>query len=390
MPSNRAISSPRRGVWKGKSSRRNRSIIILATAFLLFGSLYCLISAIVLFRAQEMVASSLAAQLQERHGGLYGPAHRADIAAYKLERYSLRRPDILIVGSDRLGALPGEAFAATVYNAAGVAESVATLSNFVRAAVAKHPPKSILIGLDYWWFHPDAPRLSPPVSQPSTLAGQLLDPLWWTVTGKISAHELIRGLFPPTGAAPGIGALAVLDGQGWDSYGRYEGGFSANAGAIESPLARDVRVGPSAEGLQQLNDLIVELNSHSIEVVLMIPPTSPAMNLALTKDPDSRLLPLWRDSLRAFGQKIFDFADPRSLGASDCELINDVSGGEVIYLRALDAIGNYGGTALSQAIDRDLTASLIASNAGHVRIAELLPTDAAAGLQFRDGCGKDD
>jgi hypothetical protein len=70
-------------------------------------------------------------------------------------------------------------------------------------------------------------------------------------------------------------------------------------------------------------------------------------------------------------------------------LINDISGGEVIYLRALDAIGNYGGTALSQSIDRDLTTSLIGSNTDHVRIAELLPADAPTDIQFRSDCSKD-
>jgi hypothetical protein len=71
-------------------------------------------------------------------------------------------------------------------------------------------------------------------------------------------------------------------------------------------------------------------------------------------------------------------------------MINDVSGGEVIQLRALDAIGNDGGTALSQGIDRDLTTSLIGSNAGHLRIGELLPADAPKNIQFRSDCDKDE
>jgi len=389
MLSNQVITSPRRGVWRDRPSRRKRVVLaLLALATILTGS-YCLVSALVLFRVQEMTPPVLAAQLQERHGGLYGPAREVDLAAYKLERYGERRPDILVVGSKRLAALPGEAFAAPAYNAAGIADTVGQLAAFVRAAVASHAPKSILIGVDYWWFHPDAVAAPAPAAQRESFVGQLLDPLLWLLTGRVSLGEFVDGAFPTADATPGIGALAMLDGQGWDAYGRYEGGRSASAGATEPSLARTLHVGPSAEALKELNDLVAELNDRSIEVVLMIPPVSTSLHLALARDADNRLLPLWRDALRALGQKVFDFEDPSVLGATDCELINDISGGEVIYLRALDAIGNYGGTSLSQGIDRDITTSLIGSNADHVRVAELLPADAPTDIQFRSDCGKD-
>lgn len=390
MLSNKVLASPRRGVWKGKSGGRKRTILIAGGGAIVLASLYCLVSAIILFRVEDAMAPTLAAQLQERHGGLYGPARDVDIAAYKLERYAARQPDILVVGSRRLAALPGEAFSAAVYNAAGVADSVDELAAFIRAAVGRHVPKSILIGVDYWWFHPDAKPATVSATSGDGLASQLLDPMLWLLTGRVSPGELIDGLFPKAGANPGIGALAFLDGQGWDAYGRYENGRSANTGGEEPLLARAVRVAPSAPALQQLNQLITELNGRSIEVVLMIPPVTASLHLTLAKDPEDRLLPLWRDSLRALGQRIFDFEDPSALGATDCEMVDDITGGEVIYLRALDAIGNYGGTALSQGIDRDLTASLIGSNADHVRIAELLPSDAPSNIQFRSDCSKDE
>jgi hypothetical protein len=390
MLSNNVIGSPRRGVWNGKSGRGKRSILIWAALAILLAGVYCLTSAIILLRVQETTDPALAAQLQERHGGLYGPARDVDVAAYKLERYAARRPDILVIGSQRLAALPGEAFSGEVYNAAGVADSVDQLAAFMRAAVARHAPKTVLIGVDYWWFHPDAPPASEPGRAPKSFAGQLIDPLLWVLTGRISLSELIEGLFPEAGVTPGIGALAVLDGQGWDAYGRYENGRSASAGRAEPELARAVRVAPSAAALQRLNDLVAELNARSIEVVLMIPPLGASLRQALGRDTDNRLVPLWRDGLRMLGQKVFDFEDPVALGGTDCEMINDVSGGEVMQLRALDAIGNDGGTALSQGIDRDLATSLIGSNAGHLRIGELLPADAPHNLQFRSDCDKDE
>ncbi|WP_374382599.1 hypothetical protein [Dongia sp.] len=362
----------------------------MASAFatILVAGLYCLLSAVILFRVQETTDPVLAARIQEREGGLYGPAHDADIAAYKLERYALRRPDILIVGSARLAALPGEAFSAAAFNAAGAVDSVEQLSRFVRTALALHAPKSILIGLDYWWFHPDAAKGPVRDTETSSLARQLIDPLLWLVTAKISVGEFLQGVLP-MGATGGVGALAILDGQGWDAYGRYEGGRSGPVGASAPQLAQDLHVGPSSDALQQLGALLAELDKRQVEVVLMVPPTSSSWRNAIAKDPANRLMPLWLDALRSLGQPIFNFEDAAALGATDCELINDVSGGEVFYLRALDAIGNYGGTALSQGLDRDLISSLVSSNANNVRIVELLPPDAPADAQVRSGCRKD-
>jgi hypothetical protein len=153
---------------------------------------------------------------------------------------------------------------------------------------------------------------------------------------------------------------------------------------------RDVHVGPSPAALQLLTDLIAELNDKSVEVVLMVPPMAASLRASLARDPENRLMPLWRDSIRPLGQRVFDFDDIAVLGSSDCEFIDDVTGGEVAYMRILDAIGNFGGTVLSQSIDRDMVASLIASNVNHIRIVELMPSDAVPGDLFRSAdCNKE-
>lgn len=335
-----------------------------------------------------MTAPVMAAGLQESQGGLYGPASDDGTFAYKLERYRLSRPDILVVGSNRLTALPGEAFATTAYNAAGAAQSLDQLAAFVRAAVAMHAPKSILIGLDYWWFNPDAPAAPPFVVDERDFAARLGDPLLWLVTGKISPRKWFGGLLPSGAATRGIGALAIFSGQGWDAYGRYDG---REPDADDAPEGlRDVHVGPSPAALKLLTDLIAELNDKSVEVVLMVPPMAASLRASLARDPENRLMPLWRDAIRPLGQRVFDFDDVTVLGSSDCEFIDDVTGGEVAYIRILDAIGNFGGTVLSQSIDRDMVASLIASNVNHTRIVELMPSDAVPGDLFRSAdCNKE-
>jgi hypothetical protein len=359
--------------------------VLVALLLLLLG-LICGASAILLWRSQELMAPALAASLQETQGGLYGPASDDGTYTYKLERYRLARPEILVVGSRRMSGLPGEAFATTAYNAAGAVGSLDQLSTFIREALALHAPKSILIGLDFWWFNPEA--LPVPIAAPDTqgFAAHLIDPSLWLLTGKVSPSAWFDGLLPASGRARGIGALAMLNGQGWDAYGRYDGPEPDD----EPDGLRDVRVAPSPAALQRLTDLIAELNDKSVEVILMVPPMASSLRASLVKDPGNRLIPLWRDAIRPLGQRVFDFDDIVVLGSSDCEFIDDISAGEVAYLRTLDAIAEFGGTILSQSIDRDMVTSLIASNAGHTRLVELLPSDALPEAPFRDsGCHKE-
>ena len=386
MPSNRAIRSSRLSFRRNTRDSRPVRWLALAAIILLLLGLLCGASAILLWRSQELMAPALAASLQETQGGLYGPASDDGTYTYKLERYRLARPDILIVGSRRLSALPGEAFGTTVYNAAGAAGSLDQLTDFIRTAVAVHPPKSILVGLDFWWFGPDAQPAPPPVTDAKGFAAHLVDPSVWLLTGKVSPSAWFDGLLPSDGRARGIGALAMLNGQGWDAYGRYDG---PEPDDDEPAGLRDVHAPPSPAALQHFSDLAAELNSKSIEVVLMLPPMAASLRASLAKDPGNRLVPLWRGAIESWGLHIFDFDDAVVLGASDCEFVDDISAGEVIYIRALDAIAEVGGTILSQSIDRDLVASLIASNAGHTRLVELLPSDAPPEAPFRDSdCDK--
>jgi hypothetical protein len=387
MSSNRAIRSSRLSFRRqARDSRPVRWILLIALLLLLLG-LLCGASAILLWRSQEMMAPVLAAGRQETHGGLYGPASDVGTYAYKLERYRLMRPEILVIGSRRLSTLPGEAFAVTSYNAAGAADSLIELTSFIRDAVALHPPKSILIGLDYWWFHPDAPQALPPAAaEAQSFAAHLTDPLLWLLTGQVSPGHWLGGLLPAGDKGGGIGALAMLNGQGWDAYGRYDGPAADND---EPAGLREVRVAPSPAALKAFTDLLADLNGKSIEVVLMVPPMAASLRASLARDSENRLVPLWRDAIRATGQRVFDFDDAGVLGSSDCEFVDDVTGGEATYLRALDAIAEFGGTILSQSVDRDLVTSLIGSNTGHKRLVELLPGDATPEALYRDSdCDK--
>ncbi len=151
----------------------------------------------------------------------------------------------------------------------------------------------------------------------------------------------------------------------------------------------NVRVGPSADSIAALASLLSELEAQSIDVTLVLPPMAGPVLQAIEKNGDNRLLPLWRDAMNRLGARLFDFTDPAAIGSGDCEFVDGFHGGEVTYLRILDAIAGFGGSVFARSIDRDMTTSLIASNAGHARIAELRPSDIPTEIDFLDlGCDK--
>lgn len=150
-----------------------------------------------------------------------------------------------------------------------------------------------------------------------------------------------------------------------------------------------IRVAPSPAAIQELRKLVLELEAQSIEVTLLLPPLASSVLGAIEPNAENRLIPLWRDAIVDLGFRVFDFTDSRLLKSSDCEFIDGFHGGEVTYLRILDAISNFDNGALAKSIDHDMVRALIAANSGNARIAELRDHDAPPEVDFLDlGCQK--
>lgn len=362
-----------------------------------------------LVRVEETVGPVSAARLQNETGELYGPALVYRPFAYKLERYRLKSPDILLVGSSRVMPFIGEVFTAPVLNAGGAANTLDQAAQFTRDAIAIRKPKAILIGLDFWWFNPNRDDeidatgdMSDDVDMSLT---QLIAPLQWISDGSLRAGAFADALLPGGALSPGIGAFAKFGGRGWDIYGRYDygtlldGGMKSDDKQFKRTMKRlqsakkssklNVRVAPSADAIQQLRDLVDEIEAQSIEVTLLLPPLAGPVRQSIDQNTEGRLVPLWRDAMAGLGVKVFDFTDPTTINSTDCEFVDGFHGGEVTYLRILDAIAAYGGSVLSKSIDRDMVSGLVTANAGHARVAELRPTDIPPEIDFLNlGCQK--
>lgn len=377
-------------------------------AALFLGALY-----LFLVQVGETTGPIAAAHRQAETGEKYGAALVYRPFAFKLERYRAIKPDVLIVGSSRVMAFAGEAFNTSMYNSGGGANTLAQAVAFIRAARDIHKPKTILFGLDFWWFNPNREEEIDTTTQDSDTIklslSQIIRPIEWMASGHVSAKQFVTTLFKSH--QPGIGALAQFYGQGWDRHGRYDygqlfdGRMKSEDMQFERTLERvrkakpnsklSVRVAPSETAILDLKNLIDEVRADGIEIILLLPPIAPRVFAELTRDPEQALIPVWTKAMYRMGVPVGDAHQISSLELNPCEFIDGFHGGEVTYLRILKWIAESSAIASStplifpQTVDRHLVQRLIDINGGHARIGELRPPDAAPEIDFLQlGCTK--
>jgi hypothetical protein len=350
-----------------------------------------------------------AAHRQTESGEKYGPALTYRPFAFKLERYRTIRPDVLLVGSSRVWAFVGEGFSAPMYNAGGSANSLEQAILFTEAALAAHHPRSIILGLDFWWFNPSREEVVDTDTHSDEVVNlslsHLIAPIRWIVGGQVTASDFLLSLLPFSVQPPGIGVFAQYLDQGWDQHGRfdygalYDGRLAGLDNNFERTLKRlanakpdskfSVRIGPSTEAIATLRSFLDRLRLAGIEVVLFLPPVAPSIRDALVDEPDEILIPIWRAAIHDLDAPILDYHDVSRINSISCEFIDGFHGGEVTYLRILELIAEDKDLSVASAIDRDAVAQLIASNAGNARIRELRPADAPPEIDFlKIGCNK--
>ncbi len=355
----------------------------------------------------EFMGPKEAAQFQESQDALYGSALEFRPYAYKLERYRLTRPEILIVGSSRVLAFPGQAFGISVLNAGNASNSLAQARAFIEDATAIAKPRAILLGVDFWWFNPArdeeslAAQNDPDVD---VTLNRLFAPYRWLFEGSLPVSVFLNGALSARNLPPGIGVFAKLNGHGWDRFGRLDYGDLLTGGSpsrdprffrtirrfstAEADSKMYIGAMPSTAALANLDDLIADLRRQGIEIEILLAPFPRRVLTALAFEDSDNLVSRVQRHIRSLDVPIYDFTDPMILGSDDCEFVDGLHGGEVTYLRILDRIAD-GEGILARSINRDWVRTEILANAGYARIRDLRPKTAAPEIDFLDlGCPK--
>jgi hypothetical protein len=374
--------------------------VVVATV-LLFGSWSFLRN------SGELTGPIEAAHLQVDRDELYGSALEFRPYVYKLERYKIAKPDILIVGSSRVLPFAGEAFLSPMVNAGNASSSLGQARSFIDDALAIHKPKAILLGLDFWWFNPareeaDLAAQSDPVID--LTLDRLSSPFKWMLDGTLKPKAVIAGIFSDAQMPPGIGVRAKYNHHGWDRFGRLDygnlltGGRKSEDRQFKRTIRRVVKadadakmyvhIAPSTESLDELAALIKDVRAQGIEIELLLAPLAPDVLDAIGMDDPENLINQLRARVAKLDVSSYDFTDPVPLGSNHCEFVDGFHGGEVTYLRILERIAA-GSSIISRAVNQAWVKEMLAANANHASIRALRPEDTKPEIDFLDlGCKK--
>lgn len=311
------------------------------------------LSAGVLYRAGEyMTMDAIAAKL-EKTGGVFGSSLHAQAFWYKQEVYKRLKPEIATLGSSRTLLLRREHFNSPFANL-GLMGSIDEEMEIATALFGSHAPKALLLEAPWWWFHPapeasNAVKRSPAVVKPDLAA--LLQPIRWLVSGETTIGETLRLLLKPS---PSVGVTGALHDQGYDAYGsfRYTASLTGQTEnkdkEFKGTIAKMKNGDKAFLGAKHVSPaqwkkfvaLLDFLKSKDVHVVFFVPPVAPTIFALMQKDSAKfaymqELSGKLEAVMKKYGFGYFDFHDPARLGASDCEFVDGLHGGYIIYDRLL-------------------------------------------------------
>lgn len=297
---------------------------------------------------------------------LFGSGLSQDFIDYKLQLYKAIKPEIIVMGSSRVMQFRGAWFTKRFVNMGGVAGNLAVLRSTLDAALAISRPRVVIIGIDFWWFLPQWEqdpllRVLPTTGSYNYSLASLKKPLEWFLEGKVSFRELgapVLGIFGKGFRADRFGIMAqqTNDGFGPDGSWYYTAEITGQKPALDYRfqdtllnVERGIRAfyhahadqhGPDETHIDAFADIWYHLKSRGIQTYAFIPPLAGPILKAMSPDDYPHLYKL-REILAQRGIDVLDYANPRSLGADDCEFVDGFHGGEVVYARILRQMADH-------------------------------------------------
>lgn len=313
----------------------NRFFVSFAVTVALFGLYLAINYGVVLLAGEMRSYESVILEQQDRRDTRYGCIFNNDYISYKKRLYSVRKPDILVLGSSRTLQYAQPFFTETMANCGLAANNVYTARQFLRFIQQEHIPRTVILGIDHWWLIENLGKVQDTerVSTGSEITfDKLYSPLVHAMQGKIAFSELLRGAVLENPGERidgriGLAALGLDGGFSYDGSRRYGINMIKPMDEIESfdtvgmeailaqpviyEFAREYR----KESVELLFSEVVALREKGVNVVVFIPPVFPDYYRYMVSSGEYAYVPLLLDHLREqYG--VHAYVDPLTLGLS--------------------------------------------------------------------------
>jgi hypothetical protein len=351
-----------------------------------------MVSVAFLYRAWELRSFRAVVAEQRRTDALYGSATYGRFFPYKLELARTRRAPVLVLGSSTMMAVREQAFRVPMTNAAGGLRYINEGQLFLREVLKTYRPEVLLLGVDFWWFHPayvEPADYAEHGEDADTLTFfKVIDPLLRLGRREVSGREFLRVLGGRrdngiTGFDH-LGLLAIHSGTGFRRdgsilYGNLFFGllgdtypdvrFAATLAAIGDG-ADKFRYGPHLDPvkLAELGDLVRMVRGQGVRVVLLVPPLPPPVFERMRAlGPAFGYVSEMKRALEGLGVEAHDFQGGDEVVGDPCEFFDGFHGGDVVFQRILLAIADrHPDSALRPTLDLEALRVATRRFAGHV------------------------
>jgi hypothetical protein len=343
-------------------------------------------------RAYENSSFKDIVHIQRSYDAIYGTALNQNTYAYKLELVRAVKPDVVAVGSSRIMQFREDYFVVPFVNTGGAMNYLNEGILFLEDLVKVHKPKTIILGLDFWWFNPNYP-------QPSfydyhdnigtfITFDKLTKPFTFLMDSKITLSDYAATIAYQSRLnnitqykTLGLDAIKTSEGFRKDGsyfYAKTIFGFDDNYDdvkfqGIASRIAHGIRkfeysTRISDERVRDLLKFLSIARENDIAVVLFLPPVSHAiyekMRNAANKYAYVNGL---RQYLKTLPCEMYDFHNIGTVHVDDCEFIDGIHGGDVVFQRLLlNIIGRNQNSALRAYLDLNLMRKSVKKYEGKV------------------------
>ncbi|HRE32457.1 MAG TPA: hypothetical protein PLD88_10830, partial [Candidatus Berkiella sp.] len=301
-------------------------------------------------------------QIAKNQQCIVGLATRNQGYYYKRALYQETKPKVLILGSSRVMQFRKAFFSQSMINAGGAMNSINEGLSFLRDILAESMPDAVIIGLDYWWFNQQALEPSftvkppPKLSHSLTLRSYLL-PYKWLWQQKITLGQYFQRMNPFYSflehTEDGIGVDGIFYQNGFAEDGSYVytktiTGTEKNIDdRFELSFMSMAQNGPRfeyGEGVdsihfKQFKEIVKLLADNKVKVYLFIAPLAPKIANKMDEyQKEYAFISGLRSELTAAGISFIDFHHPDFIGATDCEFIDGIHGGDLVYAKILRSL----------------------------------------------------
>lgn len=317
----------------------------------------CTLNGLFLYATGEFLPVAKIAAMQKENPQALASCATHDLTyPYKLELYKLNKPDIVAIGSSRVMPFRESSFKAKFLNMSRAMNSIDQGYFLVKEILQIHPPKVVIMGLDYWWFVGPVQNLAyynPPRDQNNLSLKLLLEPYIWLYQKKITWNYYWHHLFKVFSKQIPIGVNAQVKGDGFASDGSFyhmstltgthptaDANFKLTLMQIaqgQGQFQHNQKIEPVY--IDRLQQILAALDKAGVKTYLFIPPVAPAAIQAMAeRSTQYQYIQELKIQLQAKGIHIYDFHDPITLPTDDCEFIDGYHGGDVVYLKILKKI----------------------------------------------------